>query len=155
MKRVLVADDEEDILELLSELLHRWGYDPVTAKNGREALETFKKQHFDLVLTDLKMPEMDGLELLRKIREEDPRVPALVLTGYPTIDSAIQAMQEGAYDYLIKPINPDELRFRIQKALAQSEQIRSIGFLKGLNWALLVSIPLWLLLGIILAKALK
>ncbi len=155
MKRVLVVDDEQDILDLLSELLHRWGFEAETARNGREALEKFKDQHVDLVVTDLKMPEMDGLELLRQLREENPRVPVLMLTGYPTIDTAIQAIQEGAYDYLIKPINPDELRFRIQKALAQSEQLRSIGFLKGLNWALIVSIPIWLILGILLAKALK
>ncbi|MDZ7372592.1 MAG: response regulator [candidate division KSB1 bacterium] len=155
MKRILVVDDEEDILELLSELLRRWGFDPHTARNGVEALEKFRRQGSDLVVTDLKMPEMDGLELLRKIREEDARVPVLVLTGFPTVDTAIQAMQEGAYDYLIKPVNPEELQFRIRKALAHSEQMRSLGILKGLNWALLVSIPIWLLLGILLAGALR
>jgi DNA-binding response OmpR family regulator len=155
MKRILVVDDEEDILGLLSELLQRWGFEADTVTNGREALERFRGRDFDLVLTDLKMPDMDGLELLRRIREENPRVPVLMLTGFPTVDSAVQAIQEGAYDYLIKPINPEELRFRIQKALAQSEQMRSLGFLKGLNWALLISIPVWLLLGILLAKTLR
>jgi len=155
MKRILVVDDEEDILGLLSELLQRWGFEADTVTNGREALERFHGRDFDLVLTDLKMPDMDGLELLRRIREENPRVPVLMLTGFPTVDSAVQAIQEGAYDYLIKPINPEELRFRIQKALAQSEQMRSLGFLKGLNWALLISIPVWLLLGILLAKTLR
>jgi DNA-binding response OmpR family regulator len=155
MKRILVVDDEEDILGLLSELLQRWGFEADTVTNGREALERFRGRDFDLVLTDLKMPDMDGLELLRRIREENPRIPVLMLTGFPTVDSAVQAIQEGAYDYLIKPINPEELRFRIQKALAQSEQMRSLGFLKGLNWALLISIPVWLLLGILLAKTLR
>ena len=155
MKRILVVDDEEDILELFSELLQRWGYEAVTARNGLEGLEKLRSQEIDLVVTDLKMPEMDGLEFLKHARDEDARTPILMLTGYPTIDTAIKAIQEGAYDYLIKPINPDELRFRIEKALAQSEQMRSIGFLKGVNWALIISIPVWLLLGILLARALK
>ncbi|NOZ55795.1 MAG: sigma-54-dependent Fis family transcriptional regulator [Calditrichaeota bacterium] len=155
MKRVLVVDDEEDILQLFTELLQRWGYEPVTARNGVEALDKFRSQQIDLIVSDLKMPEMDGLELLQHIRSIDSRVPVLVLTGYPTVETAVKAIQEGAYDYLMKPVNPEELRFRIEKALAQSEQMKSISFLKGLNWALIISIPVWLLLGILLAKALR
>ncbi len=155
MKRVLVVDDEEDILQLFTELLQRWGYEAVTARNGVEALDKFRSQQIDLIVSDLKMPEMDGLELLQHIRSIDSRVPILVLTGYPTVETAVKAIQEGAYDYLMKPVNPEELRFRIEKALAQSEQMKSISFLKGLNWALIISIPVWLLLGILLAKALR
>ncbi|HFE53291.1 MAG TPA: sigma-54-dependent Fis family transcriptional regulator [Bacteroidetes bacterium] len=155
MKRVLVVDDEEDILQLFTELLQRWGYEAVTARNGVEALDKFRTQQIDLIVSDLKMPEMDGLELLQRIRSIDSRVPVLVLTGYPTVETAVKAIQEGAFDYLMKPVNPEELRFRIEKALAQSEQKKSISFLKGLNWALIISIPVWLLLGILLAKALR
>lgn len=155
MKRVLVVDDEEDILQLFTELLQRWGYEAVTARNGVEALDKFRTQQIDLIVSDLKMPEMDGLELLQRIRSIDSRVPVLVLTGYPTVETAVKAIQEGAFDYLMKPVNPEELRFRIEKALAQSEQMKSISFLKGLNWALIISIPVWLLLGILLAKALR
>jgi len=95
------------------------------------------------------------MELLQKIQEFDRNVMVIFLTGYPSIDSAITAMRSGAYDYLVKPVNLDELKLRIERGLERKEHIKALPLLRGLNWALLVSIPLWLLLGYILTKLLR
>jgi two-component system response regulator PilR (NtrC family) len=79
----------------------------------------------------------------------------IFLTGYPSLDSAISAMRSGACDYLVKPVNMDEFRLRIERGLERREHIKSLPVLRGLNWALLISIPFWLILGIILAKLLR
>lgn len=155
MARVLIVDDEQDILETLPEILNKWGHQTFVAANGMEALKVFRENPLDFVITDIKMPQMDGLELLEKIQQMDKEVMVIFLTGYPSLDSAISAMRSGAYDYLVKPVNMDELKLRIERGLERKEHIKSLPLLKGLNWALLVSIPLWLVLGIILAKLLK
>jgi DNA-binding NtrC family response regulator len=155
MANILIVDDELDILETLPEILAKWQHHTITAKNGEEALSLFRKYQVDFVISDIKMPKMDGLELLQKIQELEKNVMVIFLTGYPSLDSAISAMRAGAYDYLVKPVNMDELKLRIERGLERKEHIKSIPLLRGLNWALLVSIPLWLILGIILAKLLK
>ena len=155
MARILIVDDEQDILNTLPEVLNKWGHQTFVAANGIEGLKVFRENPLDFVITDIKMPQMDGLELLIKIQEIDKNTMVIFLTGYPSLDSAISAMRSGAYDYLVKPVNLDELKLRIERGLERKEHIKSLPLLKGLNWALLVSIPLWLVLGIILAKLLK
>ena len=155
MARILIVDDEEDILDTLPDVLNKWGHQTFVAENGIEALKVFREHRLDFVITDIKMPQMDGLELLNKIQEIEKNVMIIFLTGYPSLDSAISAMRSGAYDYLVKPVNLDELKLRLERGLERKEHIKSLPLLKGLNWALLVSIPLWLVLGIILAKLLK
>ncbi len=152
MAKILIVDDEQDILETLPDVLNKWGHRTYIAKNGLEALQVFQQQNLDFVITDVKMPEMDGMELLQKIQEFDKSVMVIFLTGYPSLDSAISAMRTGAYDYLVKPVNLDELKLRIERGLERKEHIKALPLLRGLNWALLVSIPLWLLLGIILTR---
>jgi len=155
MAKILLVDDERDILETLPEVLKKWGHETFVAANGFEALKVFQNNSVDFIITDIKMPQMDGLELLKKIQEIDKHCMVIFLTGYPSLDSAISAMRSGAYDYLVKPVNLEELKLRIERGLERKEHIKSLPLLRGLNWALLVSIPLWLLLGIILAKLLK
>ncbi|NOY60035.1 MAG: response regulator [Calditrichaeota bacterium] len=155
MAKILLVDDERDILETLPEVLKKWGHETFVAPNGFEALKVFQSNSVDFIITDIKMPQMDGLELLQKIQEIDKHCMVIFLTGYPSLDSAISAMRSGAYDYLVKPVNLEELKLRIERGLERKEHIKSLPLLRGLNWALLVSIPLWLLLGIILAKLLK
>ncbi len=152
MAKILIVDDEQDILETLPDVLNKWGHRTYVAKNGLEGLHVFTQQNLDFVITDVKMPEMDGMELLQKIQELDKNVMVIFLTGYPSLDSAISAMRSGAYDYLVKPVNLDELKLRIERGLERKEHIKALPLLRGLNWALLVSIPLWLLLGIILTR---
>ena len=108
--KVLVVDDEPSILRLLNEALTQWGYQVTTAANAREAIEALRTGLFDAAITDIRMPDMSGLELLRAIKKHDDAIEVLVMTGYPTIASAVEALKEGAYDYLSKPLILDELR---------------------------------------------
>ncbi len=108
--KILVVDDEPSILRLLEEALTRWGYQVKSAGSGNEALEALRGDLFDAVLTDVRMSEMSGLDLLREIKRHDDSIEVVMMTGYPTIASAVEALKEGAYDYLSKPLILDELR---------------------------------------------
>jgi DNA-binding NtrC family response regulator len=108
--KILVVDDEKSILLLLKEALTQWGYQVTTASSAVEALELAKNGLFDALISDIRMPDMSGLDLLREIRKQDESIEVVMMTGYPTIASAVQALKEGAYDYLSKPLILDELR---------------------------------------------
>lgn len=109
--KVLVVDDEEAIRDLLEEALAHWGYQVVGAANGVQATEELRKgKIFEIALLDIRMPEMDGLEFLRQIKRHDPTTEVIIMTGYPTVGTAVEALKEGAYDYLTKPLILDEIR---------------------------------------------
>ena len=108
--KVLVVDDEVAILRLLKEALTQWGYEVATAGSVTEALEAIRTGLFDAALTDIRMPDMSGLDLLREIKKQDESIEVVIMTGYPTISSAVEALKEGAYDYLSKPLILEELR---------------------------------------------
>ena len=108
--KVLVVDDERSILLLLKEALSQWGYQVTVASSAAEALGLLKSELFDALITDIRMPDMSGLELLREVKKQDESIEVVMMTGYPTIASAVQALKEGAYDYLSKPLILDELR---------------------------------------------
>ena len=108
--KILVVDDEPSILKLLKEALTQWGYQVACVGTGAEALEAIRTELFDAAITDIRMPEMSGLDLLREIKRHDESIEVVVMTGYPTIASAVEALKEGAYDYLSKPLILDELR---------------------------------------------
>src|SRR5262245_34628499 len=115
--RVLVVDDEKSILTLLEEALTQWGYQVTAAGTGAEALAALRTQVFDAALTDVRMPDMSGLDLLREIKKRDESIEVVIMTGYPTISSAVEALKEGAYDYLSKPLILDELRHLMQRLM--------------------------------------
>ncbi len=115
--RVLVVDDEKSILMLLDEALSNWGYQVTTANSASEALASVRTQVFDAALTDVRMPEMSGIELLRELKKRDESMEVVIMTGYPTIASAVEALKEGAYDYLSKPLILDELRHLMQRLM--------------------------------------
>ena len=115
--QVLVVDDERDIRDGSERILTRKGYKVTTATNGEEALKCVEKTEFAIVLLDLKMPGMDGLEVLRLIRESHPETLVIVITGYATIETAIEAMKRGAYDFMPKPFKPDQLRIVVDRAI--------------------------------------
>ncbi len=154
MENVLIVDDEDDILHLMAEAVSRWGYNPIIAHNGEDAIEKIQNLPVDLVLTDVRMPKVDGISLLQKVKEITPNVSVIVFTGYPAIQSAVDALKSGAYDYLVKPVDLAELKAKIEKALKERRLNSTYGFLKSINWALIISIPLWLILAIILARSL-
>jgi len=125
---ILIADDEESIRAALSDLLKQNGYDVVAVADGYKAIEKIRNEEWDLALVDLKMPGLDGLAVLREIVKIKPHLMVMIVTGYATIESAVEAMKEGAYDYIVKPFAPDELLIRIEKALEKarlaSENVR-------------------------------
>ncbi len=114
---ILIADDEEAISSLLAKRLAREGYTCVTAKNGREALSHFYKDTFSLIITDIKMPEMDGIELLKRIRGINPNIRVIMVTGHPEINLAVEAMRLGACDFIIKPADLELVTLTVKKAL--------------------------------------
>lgn len=117
MEKILVVDDEEAIREVVSTLLTAQGYNCTTCANGRLALEAFRKGSFDLVLSDIVMPEMDGLKLLGELRLEDPDVPVIMVTAMHDIAIALEAIRAGAYDYILKPFEKDQLHLSVRRAL--------------------------------------
>ncbi len=118
MARILVADDEPGLREFISDSLELDEHTVVPAKDGREAAKLLDERGFDLVLTDLKMPGLDGMGLLRKVRAEQPEVEVIMITAHGTVDNAVEAMKLGAFEYLQKPISgPDELRLLVARAL--------------------------------------
>lgn len=119
---VLVVDDKESMLKMLSELLAD-DYEVATSTSGGGALESFRSSPVDIVLTDIRMPDMDGMELLRTVKSESPEAEVILMTAYATVAQAVQAVKAGAYNYLTKPFEPDELRIALEKAL-EHKQLR-------------------------------
>ncbi|MCC6590222.1 MAG: sigma-54-dependent Fis family transcriptional regulator [Bryobacterales bacterium] len=116
-KRILVVDDEENLRRVTQMKLQQAGFDACTAADGPSALAFMEKNPQDLVITDLKMPGMSGIDLLKRIKEEYPEVVVIMVTAFGTIESAVEAMRLGAYDYIIKPVNTDALKLVITRAL--------------------------------------
>ncbi|MGA8181274.1 MAG: response regulator [Desulfobacterales bacterium] len=113
---VLVVDDEQDIRDASERILNRAGFQVLKASGGGESLQVLEKERIDIVLLDLKMPGMDGLEVLRGIRELSETIQVIVITGYATVETAIEAMKKGAYDFIPKPFEPDQLRIIVNRA---------------------------------------
>ena len=114
--RILITDDDGDLRELLTEAVKNWGYEVSVAKDGEEALRKLRMERYDIVITDLMMPGMDGLTLLKKVKELDKEILVIIITGYATIETAVKAIETGAYDYIAKPFRLDELMIVIKNA---------------------------------------
>ena len=121
--RILVVDDEKIIRDGCSRILAREGYAVFTAESGEEALERFDLEPFDLVLLDVKMPGLGGIEALTRLKEMDPGLTILIITGYPSIETAVKAIKLGAYDYVTKPFTPDVLRMAVNRALERKSLV--------------------------------
>ncbi len=117
---VLVADDEPNLRRVLAAQLRRHGYEVTTAGDGEEALSVFSERVPDVVISDLRMPRVDGMALLRKVCESYPRVPVIMITAHGTVDTAVEALKAGAFDYITKPFDRDELRTVVDKAAKTS-----------------------------------
>ncbi|MEA2624743.1 MAG: hypothetical protein QOD06_788 [Candidatus Binatota bacterium] len=135
MKKVLVVDDEQRMRRVLEILVGKIGLDSHAAENGERALEAFRKEHIDLVLTDLRMAMMDGLEFLRRLRAIDPEVPVIVLTAFGTISTAVEAMKLGAFDFVLKPFDREALEIVIRRALDASRSRLENRFFREQNGA--------------------
>ncbi len=117
---ILIAEDEGKMRRILQIILSSRKYDIDLAQNGNEAWRKFQQSHYDLVITDLKMPGMDGMQLLELVCADKPHVPVIVITAYGSVDSAVRAMKEGAYDYISKPFENEEIQLIVAKAINYS-----------------------------------
>ena len=116
--KILVVDDEPAMAQSVARMLKGAGYGTLVESDSRQAVDLVAREHPDLVVTDLRMPDLDGLAFLDHVKEAHPEIAVIVLTGYASVDSAVEAMKRGASDYLSKPFIPEELLLRIEKALA-------------------------------------
>lgn len=128
--RILLVDDEEDMLENCARLLRAMGYSPVTAPNGEEALRIIEEETPALALSDLKMPGMGGIEFLHQVKKRHPDLAVIIFTAFGSIESAVEAIREGAFDYLPKPFTSDQLKHSIDRALKTLELARENRALK-------------------------
>jgi two-component system NtrC family response regulator len=124
MDTILIVDDEINYPLILSAVLQDEGYETLTANSGEEALEILENSDVDLVLTDMKMPKMDGITLLEKIKEKDPQVPVMMMTAHGTVEKAVEAMQKGAYNYILKPFDNERLSLYVNKAVAMYRVVK-------------------------------
>jgi len=118
---VLIVDDDKELRETLREVLSDEAAEVEIASNGKEAIEELRKRSYDVVVTDIKMPEMDGIQLLDKIKKLSPQTYVIIITGYASLETAIEAIRKGAYDYITKPFHLEEIKIAIKRV---SEKIK-------------------------------
>lgn len=128
---ILVVDDEQGMRDMLSLELNNQGYQVTTACNGHEALKYMHENTFDLIVTDLKMPQMDGMTLLEKIKNMKIEVEVIVATGHGTVETAVLAMKNGAYDFILKPYDLDQLNGTVEKALEKRRLKKTVESYEG------------------------
>ncbi len=124
METILIVDDEKNYPRILGAVLEEEGFEIYTANSGPEAIEILASSDVDLVLTDMKMPVMDGIQLLEKIKTKDPELPVIMMTAHGTVDKAVEAMQKGAYSYILKPFDNDRLIIYVNKAISMYRVIK-------------------------------
>ncbi len=124
METILIVDDEKNYLLVLSAVLEEEGHEVLTAQSGPDALEILKSSDIDLVLTDMKMPGMDGMELLERVKMHDVDLPVIMMTAHGSVDKAVEAMQKGAYSYILKPFDNERLVLFVRKAVSVYQVIK-------------------------------
>jgi DNA-binding NtrC family response regulator len=130
-KRILVVDDDESLRRVTQVQLEQSGYEVATAADGQAALAALRRAPAHLVVTDLRMPAMSGLDLLKRLREDFPEMPVIVMTAFGTIETAVDAIKSGAYDYITKPVQGDELRLTVSRAFEHLELREQVRELRG------------------------
>ena len=130
MARILLVDDEKNLLEFLNIMLTQEGYNVTVAYGGREAIDILHKNEFDVVITDIKMPRVNGLEVLKFIKENSPDTIVIMITAFASHETAVEAMKAGAYDYITKPFNNDQIKLVIKKAVEKRLLVRENLYLK-------------------------
>jgi len=121
--KLLIVDDDEDMLETLSDILQEKGYRTETARTGRKAIKKAKEQFFNIALIDIKLPDVKGIEVLRTFREKHPNMMNIMITAHATLQTAVDALNLGAYAYIMKPVDPEKLDQMIKKCLAHARAL--------------------------------
>lgn len=125
-RKIMVIDDDQIILDSVKKILSSGDFEVHTSLSSKGGLERVLKEEFSLVLSDIRMPEIGGMKVLREIKKEKPDLPVIIITGYSSVDTAVQSMKLGAADYVEKPFSPDDLLARIEKASAESAGISAL-----------------------------
>ncbi|MGL4668519.1 MAG: sigma-54-dependent transcriptional regulator, partial [Saezia sp.] len=125
VKKILVADDEENLRKLISVVLKAENYEVILARDGEEALHYFEKHPIDLMLIDIRMPKMDGLQVLEHVKQKNNGLPVILMTAYAGIDTAVKALQQGAFEYIVKPFDLDDLKAIVIKALNHRNTLKN------------------------------
>jgi len=133
-KRILIVDDDEAILNRFRDILQEEGYEVVTAKTGREAIKMSEAQYFDLALLDIKLPDIEGTRLLTEMHEETPRMMKIMVTGYPSLENAVEALNQGADAYIMKPVDPPRLLEVVEEKLREQEEAESLSEEEITKW---------------------
>jgi DNA-binding NtrC family response regulator len=122
--RILVIDDDENIRKVVEAILRDQGYEVDTAESGNDAIKKTEKNHYDLMLIDIRLPDMEGTELLYRVRDTTPKIRKIIVTGYPTLQNAVSAVNKGADGYVMKPFDVDKLLDAIKDQLAKQSEER-------------------------------
>jgi DNA-binding NtrC family response regulator len=132
--RILIVEDDENIQETLKNILQQSGYETATAKTGREAEQKVKGSFYNLALLDIKLPDIEGTQLLKILEENTPKMMKIMVTGYPSLENAIEALNEGADAYVVKPVKPDKLLALIKEKLEEQRQAEKMTEGKVTDW---------------------
>jgi DNA-binding NtrC family response regulator len=132
--RILIVEDDENIRKTMENILQQKGYETDTAKTGSEAEQKTKTKFYNLALLDIKLPDMDGTKLLTKVHETTPKMMKIMVTGYPSLENAMEALNQGADAYVIKPVKPEKLLALIEEKLEKQKQAEKMTENKVTDW---------------------
>ena len=149
---IWVVDDDESIRDLLGLMLKDLGYGVELFSRGQDMLTRLDSQSPDLFIVDVRMPEMSGMDLTRAITEKDPHAIVIILTGYPSIEDAVEAIQIGASDYLSKPFNKAQIQVRIERLLGKRQLQTRLKRTRLATRTLVETLPIWFILGMLAAR---
>lgn len=152
---ILVIDDDKDISDNLSKYLTENGYSAANTYTGQKGLELIKQQNPHIALVDLKLPDINGIELLKSIKSKSPETIIILMSGYATIDAAAESIKHGAYDFIAKPFNFNELELTLRRAIEIQTRKEKLTRLKKRNIILALTLPLWVILGYIIVSLLN
>jgi DNA-binding NtrC family response regulator len=133
-KSILIVEDDKAIIKSLKDILHSEGYSVDTAENGREAIQKSKEKFFNMALLDIKLPDMEGTKLLVTMHENLPKMVKIMITGYPSVENAVEALNRGADAYIIKPVKPEDLLALIEEKLEKQSQAEKMTEEKVVDW---------------------
>jgi DNA-binding NtrC family response regulator len=133
-KSILIVEDDKAILKSLKDILQSEGYSVDTAETGREAIQKSKAKFFNLALLDIKLPDMEGTKLLTTLHQDLPKMMKIMITGYPSLENAVEALNQGADAYIIKPVKPEKLLALIEEKLREQSQAEKMTEEKVVDW---------------------
>ena len=152
---ILVIDDDKDISDNLAKYLTENGYITINTYTGQKGLKLIKKQHPHIALVDLKLPDINGIELLKSIKAKSPETIIILMSGYATIDATAESIKHGAYDFIAKPFNFNELELTLRRAIETKTRKAKLTRLKKRNIIIALTLPLWVLLGYMIVSLLN